>query len=79
METVLRYFADAVAHYAGEEVRTRNVHVGEVGAVGLVHVEIDFHKRRMRLRDNGLEKSGRWDRGRLEEDLVPVCFKESKL
>ena len=79
MESSLRDFADAVSHHAGEEVGAADVHVGKVGRVGLVHVEVDFEHGRVGLRDDGLEESVRGYRRGLEEDLVPVGFEEAEL
>lgn len=77
MEATSGNFADGVAHEACEEVGARDVHVGEVGAVGLVHVEVDFEEGRVGLRYDGLEEGVRRDGRGLHEDLVPVGLEEA--
>lgn len=55
MKAALGDLADAVSDDGGEEVGAADVHVGEVGRVGFVHVEVDFEEGRVSLRDDGLE------------------------
>jgi len=74
-----RDLADPVADNGGEQMGARDVHVCEIGAVRLVHVEVNLHNGRMRARDYGLEQGFRWHGRRLDVDLVPVRLEEAYL
>ena len=76
---MLRGLADGAAHDGAEEVRARHVHVGEVGAVGLVHVVVHLEDVGVRRGDYGEEEGGWGDRRGLEVDVVEVGAKESNL
>jgi len=74
--TVLLY---TVSYYSGEEMRARNIHVGKVGAIGLVQVVICLEERSMRRCDHRLKERMRRNRGRLKVYLVNERAKDAYL
>lgn len=74
-----RQAPDALAQEGGDEVRARDVEVGEVGRVRLVQVVVAFGERGTGGRDERLEEGVRGERRRLEVELVDEAAEEADL
>lgn len=67
---VVRHVAQRGAEEVRDEVRARDVEVGEEGRVGLVQVVVDLQEGRVRRADDGLEERSGAQLRRLAEEVM---------